>query len=51
MLDNPFYPDYPIKGLNLADPDTEDEQDPIDEPRLPSDPGDEPETDQSLSLT
>jgi hypothetical protein len=51
MPDNPFNPDYPIKGPNPSDPDTEDDQDPIDEPYLPSDPGNEPETDQPLSLT
>ena len=39
---DPFNPDIPIRSPN-SDPEIEDDRDPIDEPILPNDPGDEPE--------
>ena len=39
----PFSPDIPIRKPISPYPDIEDDREPIDEPYLPDDPGDEPD--------
>lgn len=50
MGEIPFNPDVPIKRPDSPIPDIEDEREPIDEPFLPQDPGDEPETENLYSF-
>ncbi|MCL5732094.1 MAG: hypothetical protein M1285_01725 [Candidatus Thermoplasmatota archaeon] len=41
-MNDPFSPDIPIRKPDTTIPNIEDDREPIDEPYLPEDPGDEP---------